>query len=664
MPRWAWRCVHIGLAVVATVAAVVAVALTARARALYGEPDYSSTHMLGLPVAFGWAGAVLMRYPKARYLARILLAAALASGLGTLAGALGVSRLTENDALLRALWLLESVGLMGSLLLAMALLPQAFPDGPLQVRPWPRIFRCTLWTVIAVPVVQGAAYQIGTLFSPAFDGVGEALWVTSAVMVAVGVFLGAASLLVRWRTTPAPERGQLTLYAAINVAAAAAILVFVVFEDRLPYRYGDWFLVLWPMAVVAVIIVAALRSQLYDVRVVVKRTVINATLAVVVAVVFVGVYFTALFLVSERLDQPEYRWIALAMAALSAVMLEPLRRRIRRGLERRLLGDRSDPLTALDRLHERITQSDETAIFTGVVETVAAAVRSPQVALTLQRGSGTEQVAAVGEPAAEPVLVPLIYLGERLGQLRVSPRTEGETFGRADCQLLDQLARQTAALVYAKRRDLELAGARRQTVDAVVEERSRLGRDLHDGLAPLLAGAGLSAEALRRSLTPGSSDEDDAARLAALLRRTASDARRMAHDLQPAEPYVDMASALTDYLASLKGTGMPVFTVAIDVVDLPSSVAQSAYLVLLEATTNVVRHAQASDARVSAAIDADHLQLEVVDDGVGLDQPYVSGVGISSMRRRVESLGGRFTIGREPGHGTRLSASIPLHVSD
>jgi len=397
---------------------------------------------------------------------------------------------------------------------------------------------------------------------------------------------------------------------------------------------------------------------------VVKRTVINATLAVVVAVVFVGVYFTALFLVSERLDQPEYRWIALAMAALSAVMLEPLRRRIRRGLERRLLGDRSDPLTALDRLHERITQSDETAIFTGVVETVAAAVRSPQVALTLQRGSGTEQVAAVGEPAAEPVLVPLIYLGERLGQLRVSPRTEGETFGRADCQLLDQLARQTAALVYAKRRDLELAGARRQTVDAVVEERSRLGRDLHDGLAPLLAGAGLSAEALRRSLTPGSSDEDDAARLAALLRRTASDARRMAHDLQPAEPYVDMASALTDYLASLKGTGMPVFTVAIDVVDLPSSVAQSAYLVLLEATTNVVRHAQASDARVSAAIDADHLQLEVVDDGVGLDQPYVSGVGISSMRRRVESLGGRFTIGREPGHGTRLSASIPLHVSD
>jgi signal transduction histidine kinase len=272
-------------------------------------------------------------------------------------------------------------------------------------------------------------------------------------------------------------------------------------------------------------------------------------------------------------------------------------------------------------------------------------------------------VAAVGQPAAEPVVVPLVHLGERLGELRVSRRTEGEAFNSADRQLLDQLARQAAALVYGQRRDRELAAARRQTVDAVAEERFRLGRDLHDGLAPLLAGAGLSADALRRSFAPGSSDEHDAARLAALLRRTASDTRRMAYDLQPVDSHADIGADLTEYLASLKSADTPAFSTAIDVDELPVSIAQNAYLVLLEAINNIVRHAHASSATITVTSNSEALQLEVADDGVGLEQPYVSGVGIQSMRRRVESLGGTFAISRALQHGTCLSASIPLHLS-
>jgi two-component system, NarL family, sensor kinase len=586
---------------------------------------------------------VLMGFSQARCVARILLAAAVAAGLCALALGIGSSQVGSPK---HAMEFVASVGLSGSLLLTLALLPQAFPDGPLEFGAWPLIFRLTLGGIVALSL----------LFAITQDS--EAVWYVFLLSLMFGPVLGTASLLARWVQATAVQRSQIALYLTLNVALIFAVVL-------LPVGGPDIGVVvlLWPFVVVTVIGLAVMHSQLYDIQVVVKRVAIDATLAALVAVCFMGVYFAALFLITERLDRNEYRWIALALAAFGVVIIEPLRRRVRRKLEHRLLGERRDPLVALERLHETFSQSDEATLYSGVVETVAIAIRSPHVALAIERDQRIDSVAATGNPVGEGLVVPLVYLGERLGELQISPRTPGEAFGRVDYQLLDQLAHQTAALVYAKRRDVELAGARRETVDAVVEERSRLGRDLHDGLAPLLAGAGLSAEALRRSLPPGSHDEEEAARLAALLRGTASDARRMAHDLQPPEPPADIKTAMTDYLASLNGTQRPAFTVAIDVADLPTAVAQTTYLVLLEGTNNVLRHAQATAARLSASCDADHLHLEVLDNGIGLDQPYVSGVGITSMRRRVESLGGNFSIGREPDRGTRLTATIPLHLT-
>ena len=136
----------------------------------------------------------------------------------------------------------------------------------------------------------------------------------------------------------------------------------------------------------------------------------------------------------------------------------------------------------------------------------------------------------------------------------------------------------------------------------------------------------------------------------------------MAHDLQPPDPPQTSRQPLPTTWQASTAHNKPAFTVAIDVADLPAAVAQTTYLVLLEATNNVLRHAHATTTKLSASCDADRLQLEVLDDGIGLEHPYVSGVGITSMRRRVESLGGNFSIGRQPGRGTRLSATIPLHL--
>jgi signal transduction histidine kinase len=93
---------------------------------------------------------------------------------------------------------------------------------------------------------------------------------------------------------------------------------------------------------------------------------------------------------------------------------------------------------------------------------------------------------------------------------------------------------------------------------------------------------------------------------------------------------------------------------------LPTAVEQGAYLVVLEALNNVVGHAHAKHCEVSVTLASGELVLSVVDDGVGLGQPYVSGIGITSMRSRVQALGGTFDLSAAPGGGTLLQARIPV----
>jgi two-component system, NarL family, sensor kinase len=199
-------------------------------------------------------------------------------------------------------------------------------------------------------------------------------------------------------------------------------------------------------------------------------------------------------------------------------------------------------------------------------------------------------------------------------------------------------------------------------LEAVAEERARLGRDLHDGIAPLLAGAGLTAEALRKGMTPGTADEEDAERLASRLRNASTEIRRLAHDLQPS-PVDDrgLKVALADYIATVDAPETPNIRLRAEIAgSLPEVVGQAAYLVVLEAVNNVVRHAHAGRCEVTVTLAPGELLLRVADDGIGLGQPYVSGIGITSMRSRVHALGGVFDLGAAPEGGTLLQARIPV----
>jgi signal transduction histidine kinase len=631
---------------------------------LFGDTDpelwtygyWPVRELMSAAIAFSIGGAALLGYPKARWPAGTLLICGLLAGLALLLAGLWWDAMMVAGALAQPL--LVANGIATGLLLGLSLtvLPQLYPDGPLPGRLWKILLGVSVGLVVIATLMNVYNFPtVNDLYESYF-------WSTVA---ALGWLIALASLIVRWRHGTALLRRQIIGFATVTLIMIAVLFLPTAYGP-LPFLQPTVIVALWPLAVVIAIAVAVLQFHLYDVRLVIRRVVVYGGLTVALTALFVGVYFAVLAALSGQVVAVRYRWVAVVVATAAVLAAEPVRRRIQARMERRFLGERGDPLRVLAQLHATLSDGDEDddAVYSTITRTVATAVRSPSVSLALHRGPQIETVSITGTPQDAALVLPLVYRGERLGEMRVSPRTPGEHYGRVDRALLDQLANETSALVYAMRRDNELRSTRRQAMETVAEERARLGRDLHDGIAPLLAGAGLTAEALRKGMTPGTADEQDAERLAARLRNAATEIRRLAHDLQPA-PVEDrgLEAALADYIATLDGPEIPHIWLRADIAgSLPAATAQGAYLVVLEALNNVVRHAHAKQCDVSVTLAPGELVLQVADDGVGLSQPYVSGIGITSMRSRVQALGGAFALAAGANGGTLLQARIPVEL--
>lgn len=619
-------------------------------------------------ITFSVAGAVLLAYPKARAVGIVLLACGCVGSLYLLT--CGFWYLSTYGAVPYGPFLTAAINTLGTafFILSLVALPQVFPDGLLPGRRWVVVLVVSLAIQIPTVALSLREYNadIDYLEARAQDMVSPsvlevALWNTPLF---VGGLIGVVSLLVRWRHGSTLIRQQI---AWLGAASSITIVLLIV-----GYTGHDWIIaavaVVWPLSVVTTISIAMLQYHLYDVRVVVQRVAVYGALTGVVTLLFVAAYSLALAGASTQLGDARLRWVALAVAAAAVMLLaEPARRWVGARLESRLLGERHEPLRALARLQDRVVDGggEEADVLDAVAETVAAALRSPAVAVAVHRGPRMETVAATGaEKADDPLVLPLLHRGERLGELRIAHRTPGERFSRADIALIDQLANQTAALVYGLRRDVELAKVRWESLQAMADVRVRLGRDLHDGIAPLLAGAGLTAEALRRGMPDGTADERAAQQLASRLRSAAGDIRRLAYDLQlEASADGTLEEDVRSHLATLKGPTVPDVGLEVCAAEsLTSAVRQGLYLVILEALNNVVRHAHARHVQVTVNGGPDHVALEVRDDGIGIHEPYVSGLGITSMRSRVQALGGSFELAAGPTGGTRLSARVPVRT--
>jgi signal transduction histidine kinase len=211
----------------------------------------------------------------------------------------------------------------------------------------------------------------------------------------------------------------------------------------------------------------------------------------------------------------------------------------------------------------------------------------------------------------------------------------------------------------------QLRDAQGRLVMAREQERRRLRSDLHDGLGPALAGLGFQLDAVQNLIAAGQPVEDRLHRARAGLSETVVEVRRIVAGLRP--PVVDdlgLFGAIAELGRELAdGSGL---AVTLDLPDgrpgLPAAVEVAAFRVTQEALTNVVRHAGASQCRVSGALTADGLVIEVVDDGCGGARPS-DGLGIPGMHDRAAEIGGSVEVSsRVPGTAVRLRLPLPAEV--
>jgi two-component system NarL family sensor kinase len=547
--------------------------------------------------------------------------------------------------------------------LVLLLFPDGRPPSP-RWRPlvWASVVVAVVWT-LSTAVAPGPMIVEGTPnpFNPLWrydlpaelarwfaDGLG---W---AVLLLIAV--GAVSLLARLRQARGRQRQQVKWLAYAAVLLTAVLVAQLIWQPVGLVRAIPIAIALW--AVYLAIGIAIFRHRLYDIDRLINRTVVYGLLTAGGVGVYVAVVKLAEWLLAEGVGLGG----SLVATAVVAVSFAPARDRLQRWVDRRLYGERHDPVRAMTRLGERLRDAPGGDVLAAVLQTVCETLRLPSATLLVDN----VEVAAYGRPGAASEPIPLEHEGHQIGALLVSPRTGEQALGAADRRVLEVLAAPVAVALHAVLLSQELQRSRERLVAAREEERRRLRRDLHDGLGPILTAVTLKADAARSALATAPDRADGLlAELRGDAKQAIGDLRRIIYDLRPAPlDELGLLGALGEQVDRFGRQGLLVTLQTPPALPaLPAAVEVAAYRIVTEALANIARHAHASRASVTVSVD-DGFCLEVQDDGTASTangDGWRPGVGLESMAERVTEVGGTLQAGPTPTGG-RVQARLPLEL--
>ncbi|GAA4079275.1 sensor histidine kinase [Actinomadura miaoliensis] len=527
-------------------------------------------------------------------------------------------------------------------------LPLVFPDGRLVSR-W---FAPVLVVACAVPLIVCVHLTVDPGARQFHNGVSVYPFQDIPLPISATILgtlaLALASVAIRFVRSSPDVRRQIAWVVYPGVVAMAVIYV----GETTPI--GDVVRNVSVAGVPLCVAVAITRYRLFDIDLVISRTLVYAGLIVVIT----GVYF-ALLGVAGLVAVERGPLAGLAGAIAAGAVFEPARRRLQAAVDRIIHGER-DPYRIADRLQALMqTAPGPSGALAVATEAVREALHARGVAIEVSDRGGRLMSAESGSLGERPQRVPLMWYGEPVGRLLFEPARARPP----DPRLTGVLARNLAELANAARLAADVQRSRERILRAREEERRRLRRDLHDGLGPTLASLAMTVDAARITLR---SDPDAVDALLENLRstmgRTIGEVRDLVYDLRP--PALDdlgLAGAIRA-LGGVVSTGEgPRVDVQVegDLTTLPAAAEVAAYRIVQEALTNVHRHANAGAAVVRLHLNGD-LQVTIGDDGVGLPSEPRSGVGMTSMRERAAELGGSCTVGPGPDGGTLVRAWLPI----
>jgi signal transduction histidine kinase len=426
--------------------------------------------------------------------------------------------------------------------------------------------------------------------------------------------------------------------------------------------------------------IAIMRYRLYDIDIVISRTIVYGSMAVVITAVYVAIVAGAGSLIHNA--GGGNLLLSILATAIVAVAFQPLRVRLQRLANRVVYGKQATPYDVLSSFSEGVAETyAEGEVLGRMARLVAEATDAEhaevwiRVATTLRPAAAWPRTEADAEPVsiegdALPPLpaataIAVRHRGDLLGALTVTKR-RGEALKPLETHLLDDLARQAglvlrnAGLTESLKARLEdLRESRQRLVAAQDEERRRLERNLHDGaqqnLVALKVKLGLAKALAVRD--PGKATE--------VLDQLTVDADEAIETLR------DLARGIYPPLLADKGlpaalesqarkATLPVEVDADGVGRYPQEVEAAVYFCTLEALQNVQKYAGATHATVRLRQEDGQLRFGVEDDGKGFDPAEVQrGSGTTNMADRLDALGGRLEVRSRPGSGTTVLGEVP-----
>jgi signal transduction histidine kinase len=551
-----------------------------------------------------------------------------------------------------------------------------FPTGHLPSRRW----RPVAWLSAAVLIclTVGSGIFAAQIWSTPFVGSEEAttgsqprvvvaVFFAAALTYPVTLLLSFASVVARFRRSTGEERQQLKWF----VAAAAVVAVSIslgFFSEAVAASVAASVSLLFMDIAIAL---AVLKYRLYDIDVLIGKTIVYGVLAAFITAVYVVlvVVIGAFIGVTEGLS--------LLATAVVAVAFQPIRQRAQRVANRLVYGERATPYEVLSEFSEHVGEAYAGEdILLRMARLLAEGTGASTATVWLRIGSEIRPAATWpsngGPPAPRhldddqvpeiddaSVSVPVRHHGELLGVLTLV-KPPNEALSPVEQKLVTDLAAQAGLVLRNSRLIEDLQASRQRLVTAQDEERRRLERNLHDGAQQQLV-----ALAVRARLASALVGRDPAKELEMLgdLQEGLGDALETLRDLArgiypPLLADKGLASALE---AQSRKAAMPVRVETDGIGRYPQEFEAAVYFCVLEALQNASKYADASDVAVRLWQENGDLLFSVADDGRGFDQATTPlGTGLQNISDRLAALGGTLDIRSRPGGGTTVSGRIPV----
>jgi signal transduction histidine kinase len=566
------------------------------------------------------------------------------------------------------------IGLSGFMLMV-------FPDGHLPSPRWrwfARVCGVGLGALFAYMLfVPGTFGDVGfprirnPFGIPALDPVAGPLLVL-VLFAPLAVVGGAVGVIARLRRTTDPiQREQLRWIAwAAGVIAFAYLVAFIpgVFGLDPETQWSSWLgsaAVMTFMLIPITIGIAVLRYRLFDIDVVIRKTVVYVILAVLILAVGVALVWILSGVFASTFEGGRVDLIAGIVIGL---LFWPLRRVATRIADRVVFGGRATPYEVLTEFGDRLAgtyAADD--VLERTAKVLGEGLGAERARVWLVEGGELRAVAAWtrsardGDPHGEPgddLRVDVRHQGELLGALSVA-MPANDPMDPSKEKLVNDLARQAGLLLRNVRLVEDLRASRRRLVAAQDQERRRLERNIHDGAQQQLVALTVKARLARR--LSGSEPATTAEMLEQIESETQAaleDLRDLARGIYP--PLLADKGLVAAIESQARRSPVPVSVSADRLGRFGSDVEAAAYFSVLESLQNAAKYANASRVTVSLGVADEDLVFEVRDEGRGFDPEATAyGTGLQGIADRLGALDGSLTVRSAPGSGTTIAGRLP-----